>query len=232
MGANERVLVTNVPVFAGTSEINPATGKPLSDLLFDYNTYRDGPVSTRKGYELSMKTAFTELPWQLRYTGFDANFSRQKSDMQRPYLDPITGKAMPPTGVGRYSFNYALWYDDGKFQARMAVQTVSEIFRCIAPCGNSGTGLNTYPMYNFGNSSSLAWNPGSPNFQDRRSFIDGKLSYRWKPGVEFFVEGRNLGNNIQTNSIGSAPYADGTPNLQSYAYPGRRITVGVNLSNK
>jgi TonB-dependent receptor len=231
IGANETVGVFDVPVFAGTSEVNPVTGEPLSALLFDYNTYRNGPVSTRKGYEFSMKTALTALPWNLRYTGFDANLTRQKSDIVRPYLDPITGNALPPTGSSRYSFNYALWYDDGKFQARVAVQTVSEIFRCIAPCGDSGTGLNTYPMYNFSNAGGLAWNPGSPNFRDRRSFIDGKLSYRWKPGIEFFVEGRNLGNSTQTDSIGSAPYADGTPNLQNYAYAGRRITVGVNFSN-
>ena len=232
IGPNETVGVFDVPVFAGTSEVNPATGKPLSDLLFNYNTYRNGPVSTRKGYEFSMKTAFTSLPWYLRYTGFDANFTRQKSAIVRPYLDPLTGNALPPAGASRYSFNYALWYDDGKFQARVAVQTVSEQFRCIAPCGDSGTGLNTYPMYNFSNSSSLAWNPGSPNWRDRRSFIDGKLSYRFSPGVEVFIEGRNLGNNTQTDSIGSAPYADGTPNLQNYAYAGRRITVGVNFSNK
>jgi hypothetical protein len=220
-----------VPVFAGTGQVDPTTGASLSDVLFDYNTYLNGPVASRTGVELSTKTAFTFLPWRLRYTGFDANVTRQRSRMAQAMMDPISGKPLPPVGEPKYSFNWALWYDDGRFSARVAVQTVGPILRGIAPQGDSGTGLNTYPIFAFSNSASLPWNPGSPNWRDRRSFVDGKISFKWKPNVEFFVEGRNLTNTTQTDSIGSTPYADGTPNLQNYAFAGRRITVGVNFRN-
>jgi outer membrane receptor protein involved in Fe transport len=59
--------------------------------------------------------------------------------------------------------------------------------------------------------------------------VDGKISYRFSKRVDIFVEGRNLTNQTQTTSIASAPYADGTPNLQNYYYPGRRITIGLNF---
>ncbi|TFW29845.1 TonB-dependent receptor [Massilia horti] len=231
VGGYKTEKLFGVPVFAGTNEVDPITGNSLADVLFDYNTYVNGPVADRTGIELATKTAFTFLPWKLRNTGFDANLTRQRSRLEHPIMDPISGQAMPPVGEPRYSFNWALWYDDGKLNARVAVQTVGPIFRGLAPQGDSGTGLNTYPIFGFANSSTLPWNPGSPNWRDRRSFIDGKISYKWNRNVDFFIEGRNLTNTTQTDSIGSAPYADGTPNLQNYAYAGRRITIGMSYRN-
>jgi hypothetical protein len=90
--------------------------------------------------------------------------------------------------------------------------------------------MRNYPSGAGGQMSTLPYSPGSPNFKDATRFIDGKIGYKWKPGVEFFIEGRNLGNATTTNSQGPyAPFADGTPNLLDYAYSGRRIMVGVNL---
>jgi TonB-dependent receptor len=230
VGPYQAVSVNSVPVFAGSSEVDPATGKALANMLFDYRTYVNGPVSTRKGVEVSSKTAFTFLPWFLRYTGFDANATRHRSVVERPYIDPISGLPLPPIGEAKLSYNWALWYDDGKLQARVAVQTVGQSFRCIAPCGDNVTYLRSYPMLNV-SGNTPAWNPGTPNWRDRRTFVDGKISYKISPSIDVFLEGRNLTNSTQTDTIGSAPYADGTPNLQNYAYAGRRITIGMNFRN-
>lgn len=218
------------PNCAGSSEVDPATGKPLADLLFDYRTYVNGPVSTRNGVELSTKTAFTFLPWRLRYTGFDGNVTRQHSVVLRPYVDPTSGGVLPPSGESKLSFNWAVWYDDGRLQARVAVQTVGQIFRCIAPCGDNATYLRSYPMINVGGNTP-AWIPGESMWRDRRTFVDGKISYKINRNFEVFIEGRNLTNSTQTDTIGSTAYADGTPNLQNYAYGGRRITIGMNYRN-
>jgi hypothetical protein len=137
---------------------------------------------------------------------------------------------LPPIGEAKLSYNWALWYDDGKLQARVAVQTVGQSFRCIAPCGDNVTYLRSYPMLNVGGNTP-AWNPGTPNWRDRRTFVDGKISYKISSSIDVFLEGRNLTNSTQTDTIGSAPYADGTPNLQNYAYAGRRITIGMNFRN-
>jgi outer membrane receptor protein involved in Fe transport len=74
------------------------------------------------------------------------------------------------------------------------------------------------------------YNRGSPNFKDSTRFIDAKISYKVRPNVEIFVEGRNLGNATTSNSQGPyTPFADGTPNLLDYSYAGRRIMAGINF---
>jgi hypothetical protein len=107
------------------------------------------------------------------------------------------------------------------------VQSVGSYFSCIAACASNS--VNNYPNA-YGNQRPLPWNPGSPNFRDATRFVDAKLSYKWRPNVEFFVEGRNLGNATTTNSQGQySPFADGIPNLLDYSYSGRRIMLGVNF---
>jgi TonB-dependent receptor len=220
--------VNSVQLFNGTDTVDPVTGKPLADLRFDYTTWMNGVATTRKGWEFGTKTAFTFLPWFLRYTGFDANYTKLASVTSlQNVVDLISGDPMPPLRESKYSYNWALWYDDGKFQARVAVQSVGSYFSCIAACASNS--VNNYPNA-YGNQRPLPWNPGSPNFRDATRFVDAKLSYKWRPNVEFFVEGRNLGNATTTNSQGQySPFAGGIPNLLDYSYSGRRIMLGVNF---
>jgi outer membrane receptor protein involved in Fe transport len=222
--------IDGVKLFGASGAADPATGRSLAAIPFDLATYVNGPPAVRTGVEFSTRTAFTFLPWRLRYMGFDANATRQHSSLARLAYDFLSGEVLPPVGEPKYAFNWALWYDDGAWQARIAVQTVGTRFRCIAPCGDSisGYSLNAYPNVLQG-WKYPAFNPGSPNYADRTSYVDGKISYRIGKSLELFMEGRNLTNQTQSNSIGSAPYADGTPNLQSYYDTGRRITIGMNF---
>jgi TonB-dependent receptor len=218
--------MSQVALFAGTDLVDPSTGIPLSDVLFDYSTWRNGAATSRKGLEISTRTAFTFLPWRLRYTGIDANYSKQRSkSTSENIVDLLTGEALPPARESRYTYNWAVWYDDGKVAARVAVQAVAAYFSCIASCGESG--VNNYPSaapVRVG----LPYNPGSPNFKDATRFVDAKLSYKWRPNIEFFIDGRNLRNATTSNSQAHfAPFADGTPNLLDLAYSGRRIMVGA-----
>lgn len=84
-----------------------------------------------------------------------------------------------------------------------------------------------------GQLTKFPYNPGAPNYKDTTRFIDAKISYKLRPNVEVFIEGRNLGNATTTNSQGgSAPFADGTPNLLDYSYAGLRIMVGLNFRTR
>ncbi|MFP5393170.1 MAG: TonB-dependent receptor, partial [Gammaproteobacteria bacterium] len=65
--------------FAGSDAVDPGTGVPLRDLEFTFNQWENQPATTRKGVEFATKTAFTFLPSYLRYTGLDANYTRNKS---------------------------------------------------------------------------------------------------------------------------------------------------------
>jgi TonB-dependent receptor len=222
--------VNNAPLFANTSLIDPVSGASLGDMLFNYSTWINGSTTGRKGLEFSTKTAFTFLPWFFRYTGFDGNYTKMHSATTTANIvDLLTGTPLPPQNEAKYTYNAAIWYDDGRLSARLAVQAVASSFNCIAACGGKSSMLN-YP--NVGNYGRFGppYNPGSPNFTDATRFIDGKISYKITPAVEVFVEGRNLGNATTSHSQGPfAPFADGTPNLLDYAYAGRRIMVGVNF---
>jgi TonB-dependent receptor len=222
---------SNVKVFDGSSYVDPQTGAKLSDLEFAFSTYENGAATTRKGIEIATKTAFTFLPWKLRYTGLDVNYTKLRSAMSSVNIvDLITGDPLPPARESKYSYNASLWYDDGVFSARVAVQAVDSSFSCIAGCG--GTTVNNYPNAAGGRVTVLPYNPGSPNFRDATRFIDAKIGYKYNPNIEFFIEGRNLGLATTSNSQGKySPFADGTPNLLDYAYAGRRIMVGVNIRN-
>ncbi|TWI65417.1 TonB-dependent receptor [Pseudoduganella lurida] len=223
--------VNNIPLFSGSSLIDPATGVDLSSLPFDYSMWMNGAATTRKGLELAAKSAFTFLPWNLRYTGFDANVTKLRSiTTTQNAVDLLTGTPLPPQRESKYSYNWAVWYDDGKFSARVAVQAVASYFTCIAGCTQQAA-IQNYPAVSL-TSTKFPYNPGSPNFKDGTRFIDGKVAYKWRPNIEFFLEGRNLNNSTTTNSQGGyTPFADGTPNLLDYAYAGRRIMVGVNFRN-
>jgi TonB-dependent receptor len=221
--------VSRSPLFANTNLVDPATGISLGQALFDYSTWMNGATTGRKGVEFSTRTAFTFLPWLLRYTGFDGNYTKMHSATTTVNIvDLLTGTPLPPQNESKYTYNAALWYDDGRLSARIAVQAVGSYFNCIAACGTSTSMLN-YPNVG-GGRIGMPYNPGSPNFTDATRFIDGKISYKITPAIEVFVEGRNLGNATTSHSQGPyTPFADGTANLLDYAYAGRRVMVGVNF---
>ncbi|MGV7207253.1 TonB-dependent receptor [Oxalobacteraceae bacterium A2-2] len=223
--------VSGVKVFDGSTVVDPQTGIALGDLNFDYTTWINGAATTRKGIEYSSKTAFTFLPWYLRYTGLDANYTRLRSATSAVnVVDLLTGTPLPPQRESKYTYNLSLWYDDGALSARVALQAVAQSFTCIAACG--GTTVNNYPNVAGGRTTVVPYNPGSPYFKDTTRFVDAKIAYRMKNGLEFFIEGRNLGNATTSDSMGSfTPFADGTPALQDLAYSGRRITVGLTYRN-
>jgi TonB-dependent receptor len=220
--------VNNVPLAGGGGLVDPATGVSLSDIDFNYSLWMNGAATTRKGLEFGTKTAFTFLPWFLRYTGFDANYTKLRSvTTAENVVDLLTGVPLPPARESKYSYNWALWYDDGRLSARVAVQAVASYFNCIAGC--TSLDMSNYPALGV-DGTKFPYNPGSPNFKDSTRFIDAKIAYKWRPNIEFFVEGRNLGNATTSTSQGAfAPFSDGTPNLLDYAYAGRRIMVGVNF---
>lgn len=220
----------DVKIFGSSSATDPATGRPLSDIEYTLNQWDNQPASTRRGFEVGMKTAFTFLPSFLRYTGFDANYTKAKSTQQLAMRDLISGDTLPPFGEPKYSYNASLWYDDGGFQARVAMQVVAQRLFAYSPnSGTSGLGVNNYPAVLVPNVR-LPYNPGAPIFGNRTAFVDAKLSYRFKNGLEIFADVRNLtGERSMTSTGGYQDYADGIPNIYSDNYNGRRYMVGMTL---
>lgn len=219
----------NQKIFAGSDAVDPTTGKRLADLEFSFNQWENQPASTRKGLEFGTKTAFTFLPWLFRNTGLDANYTRVRSSTTAATIrDLLTGEALPVAGEPKYSYNSSLWYDDGKFSARIALQVVAPVFTCIQPCGLTGN-QNNFPA-DGATVVRAPYNPGSPNFKNETRYVDAKMAYRFDNGIELFLEGRNLGLSRQSVSQGGYnSYSDGTEVLHRDNFNGAKIMVGVNI---
>jgi hypothetical protein len=212
----------------GLALVDPTTGRSLAELPFSFPTYENGVPTTRKGWEFNTKTAFTFLPWRLRYLGFDGNYTKLASvTSTQNIVDLLSGTPMPPLRESKFQYNWAIWYDDGRLSARVAVQGVGSYFNNIA--GSSANYLNNYPNAS-GNARPPAYNPGSPNFKDATRYVDAKIQYRITPEFDVFIEGRNLNNAATSNSQGNyVPFSNGTPSILDYSYAGRRIMVGADF---
>ncbi len=230
IGPAVRVNRSDNALFAGTDLADSGSGAKLSDVDFSYATYENGPTTTRTGTEFGTKTAFTFLPWFLRNTGLDLNYTKVSStESSITIRDLLTGETLAPAGEPEYSYNASLWYDDGAFSARIAVQAVAQVFNCIAACGANTA--NNFPAPGAGSRIDvLSFNPGSPNFKERTSYIDAKVAYKFENGIELFAEARNLGKSETVQSQGQfVRFADGTQSINERSYAGRRILVGVNI---
>ncbi|MUI16050.1 TonB-dependent receptor plug domain-containing protein [Massilia dura] len=226
-GAPLRVAVYTGQPFADSGTIDPVSGAGLSELRYAYATYVNGPPTARNGIELSGKTAFSWLPSLLRYTGIDANYTRMRSRvLGEPIRDLLTGEALGPARELRYTWNASLWYDDGRLQARVAVQSAAGSFRELP------AGANYYPAVGVESAPALAFNPASPTFNSSTRFVDARVAWRATRNLELFVEGRNIGRAGESTSHGAyAPYADGRPNLLDYSFAGAQYMFGIVIRN-
>src|ERR1044072_6261446 len=214
--------------FAGSTQTDPVSGQPLADVEFLVPTYGNGPGYKRDIWEFQAKTAFTFLPWFLRHTGADLNFSILASSVTSGQQDPLTGDTMLPPDESKYYANASLWYDDGKLNLRVAYQRRSSRFSCITPCGGNSVDIN-YPGEQWTNVRLVApgYNPGVPRFTDESTFIDAKASYNINRNFQVYLEARNIGREAQTISTGGyTDFADGTPKIMRLQYGGGRRQGG------
>jgi TonB-dependent receptor len=220
-------------LFAGNDDaIDPVTGRPFAEATFTYPSYVNGPSGTQLGWEYSAKVAFTFLPWILRHTGVDANYSKLSSEDFAATRDLMTGASNPPQLQREYFKNYALWYDDGKFNARVSYQGASEFFDFISSCSNA---INNYPTA-FGQCAGQTirtpYNPGGTNYREATEFYDLKLGYQFNSHWNVWLSGRNVTReatyrSIQPNNV----YSDGAPTLQQFSYGGARWQIGLDWRN-
>jgi outer membrane receptor protein involved in Fe transport len=227
IGAAQRVGVVDKP-FAGSGETDPS-GQPLDDVTFSYSTWENGPATMKRGIELSVKSAFTFLPSVLRHTGISANYTKLRaSNLEGQIVDLLTNTPLDPVGQQKYSWNSSLWYDDGALQMRVALQVVTSTFQRIA----SDDSFSNFPATSISSVGGAPYNPGSPIFRDGRRFVDAKIGYKFKNGVEIFAEARNLGKSTVTNSQGDfAAFANGIPSINNYSYGGARYMLGLVVRN-
>jgi outer membrane receptor protein involved in Fe transport len=229
-------IITGAPInanmpasnlFGGSDAVDPVTGELLSDFTFTYPSYINGPSGTQLGMEYTAKIAFTFLPSFLRNFGVDANYSELDFENFATSQDLMTGAFNPPQLQREYFKNFTLWYDDGKFNARVSYQGQSEFFDFISSCSNA---INNYPTAFSqcpGQTIRTPYNPGGTNYRDATEFIDLKLSYQFNDHWNAFVSGRNITRELTYRTVQpNNTYSDGAPTLEQMSYGGARWQVG------
>lgn len=242
IGAPIVLRVTDVPLFDGTGEVDPVTGRPLSDFTFSYNTYINGPGYVMKGWEFASKTALTFLPWKLRYTGVDFNISTNETNGVGGYTDPITGENVGVAGRPDYYANLVLWYDDGRTNVRVAYQARSEVLRGLSGGGSTSPNstsatfatnienfsVNNFPIVQPFIGQRLPYNPSEPYYEAEYGYLDAKMTHKLRPGLEFYVEARNLLNQgVVVKASERTGFTNGSENVWSTVYAGRRMSFGL-----
>jgi TonB-dependent receptor len=230
IGAPNLIETIDARPFAGSDTVDPQTGERLSDLTFSERRWTNALPFTRTGFEVSSKLAFTFLPWYLRNTGVDANYTRNKSTLNgSAMLDLISGEVLPVAGEPHHSWNTSLWYDDGALSMRVSLQMKASTFQCTSGC-NQNNAVNNYPAAGQTLVKYPTYMPGTPVFSIATRYLDAKIAYKFKNGVEIFAEGRNL-NKIHTgtNTRGYSTFADGTPNVYYDSFAGATFMAGLNF---
>ena len=221
--------VDNIRPFAGSDAVDPQTGTSLSDLAFTMRRWTNQIPFTRTGFEVSSKVGFTSLPWYLRYTGVDLNYTRNKSTLEGGAMrDLITGDVLPVAGEPHHSWNASVWYDDGALSMRVGLQVKASTFSCTSGCNSNS--VNNYPAVGQTLVRFPTYLPGTPVFRLDTRYLDAKIAYKFANGIEIFAEGRNLGK-IHTGSTtgGYSDFADGTPNVYNDIFSGATFMAGLNF---
>jgi TonB-dependent receptor len=218
---------TTSKILEGTGAVDPLTGASLEDIDFQFPQWVNGGGLARKGIEASTKMAFTFLPWHLKYLGFDGNYAKIESSLTADgWYDLLSGAPLPPQGEPSYYYNASIWYDDGTTTARLAIQGRDQVLDYIA--ANGANSVNNYPNPAGGRTTILPYNPGSPDFTEKTTYIDFKITHKLNENIEGFFEARNVNNELIIKSQGEyATFEDGTQSILSNTWPGYRITTGV-----
>jgi len=202
IGTYIQTLRTNVPY--------NETGLPLSLLpanftgteVFQVTT----PVNTQggplKGYEINYQQAFTFLPGYLKNLGTLLNYTYVNSKIE--YLISPTSSATITDdllNLSPKSWNATLYYDDGRFTAR-----VSGAYRTTFLTRVPGQNNNDVE----GKNSTLN--------------VDASISYRINKNVQLILEGVNLTNEVNDQFISRARNSSVV-----YSVTGREYLAGVRV---
>lgn len=139
-----------------------------------------GEGASYYGLEFSYQATFDFLPGFLQYTGVNLNYTYTPSQAGRnaetgEKIVLANGDDAPFNGTAEDQVNLILFYQDSKFQARVAANYLSEQY------------LGTFSHWSF-----TSPNAGLPRWQDETLYIDAGVSYDVNDTFQVFVQGSNL----------------------------------------
>ncbi len=215
----------------GQAPVDPATGQSLKGVNFNYASYVNGSSGLQRGIEFSTKLAFTYLPWFLKYTGTDFNYSKLGYKNFAAAIDQTTGVPLPPQNQAGYFENWSLWYDDGRLNVRLAYQGRDQLFQCIASCGSNAINDVPGPGLTAGQTVRAPYNPGFANYVEKTQFLDLKVNYKLSKDLELYAQGRNIldATTSAVNQGGFGVNSSGAPSIESVNYAGAQYEIGFTI---
>jgi TonB-dependent receptor len=131
-----------------------------------------GTGNSIHGAEFDYRQAFTFLPGFLSNTGMEFNATYAPSDSGRTDL---AGNKIPFQDNSKKSGNLILWYQNDRFQARVAYNYRSR--RAVSADVGAIAGLEMY--------------------EAPQKYIDASVSYKFSKYAQIYVQGTNLSNEYQ-----------------------------------
>ncbi|KXI27573.1 TonB-dependent receptor [Paraglaciecola hydrolytica] len=163
--------------------------------LWDVRQKINGTGVSTKGFEFQASTFFTMLPEPFNNLGGTVNYTRMSAD-DVGLFNQLTGEELPFPTQSKNSYNIAAFYEADSWSLRVAYNYRSEYLK-------------------YANDRS-----GNPAFVDDAGYLDAKFSYTIMENMKFYLEGRNLTQEVYSLNAGPGRLSD----LQ---YAGREFTAGV-----
>jgi iron complex outermembrane receptor protein len=148
-----------------------------------------GEGASYYGFEFGYQATFDFLPGFLSNTGVNLNYTFTPSQAGR---DAATGEEIvlangdeaPFNGTAENQVNLVLFYQDDRFQARVAANFLSEQYQ------------GTFSHWSF-----TAPNAGLAQWQDETLYLDAGVSYDINDNFQVFLQGSNLTEEAPVNYV-------------------------------
>jgi TonB-dependent receptor len=148
-----------------------------------------GEGASYYGFELGYQASFDFLPGFLKYTGTTVNYTFTPSQAGK---DAATGQTIkladgsdaPFNNTAENQVNLILWYENSRFQARVAANYLSKQYQ------------GAFTHWSFS-----APNAGLANYQEATMYVDASASFDVNEHFQVYVQGSNLTEEAPVNYI-------------------------------
>ncbi len=196
-----------------TPDVPFAESEGGDGLLYTLRTKEnDSGVSEIEGYELTLQHSFRNLPWHLKYTGINMNYTHvEETGFSRENLH-VDGSVLGRQNLSEDSYNIVLFYDNDKFSARLAynwrdtaIKGYLNVTDKYTQCDKDGDGVlennewnchigrfdlndpfNPFAYDNEGQARRL------PNIEEDRGQLDFSMAYKFSDQLRVSLQGTNL----------------------------------------
>ena len=202
--AQLRASQTNVNALAYIDAGNP----------FSIRQFRDAPGGYIRGIEVNFQQNLTFLPAPFDGFGIQANYTHLESELN--YIltpQPLLVAPGPFTGASPDAFNFTIFYETSKWNARVSTAYRAEYYtQYPIASGTCDPGFCDSPLVNDFVGSQATTN------------VDFSFRYNVNDNVSLSAEALNLTNQTSDRFA----YAE-DPVVTSYASTGRQFFVGLNM---